>query len=461
MSTHPKFLLGAAAGVIVGVAVTATLAANADGGGARTLPYSGYVDFDGQPVNAGSVGFNFALFPCPTTSQCAPLWVATGAWANGFPPTPSLHLPIFSGRFTVELGGAGQAALPDEVFLASHEVLYLAIQLEGKTLATLQKLTPSFRAITTSESDRLRVRASVEVDDPGGGSALVTADDGLVIGHSNPLQEKLLQVGADTPALVVATTGTTVSGGLAVDALTASNASVTGKLGGSAGLLSIDDVVSVGDLAPAYRAGLVFDSNDRLDGTLAPGASFVTDVLPGGRPVLSFSGGYVFIGAQAREIIRPRPNVGWTFSAWFKSRVATTPGVPLMSSYECSQQAMGVSLDNQKLLSFSFRTADDFGISAVATTPLADITRWHHVAGTRGADGKARVYVDGQLAATSAASNPGGHFSDYRILLGNEFGCAGETSPFQGELDAVRMYQRELSASEISRYFQGTRALHP
>ncbi|MFO0749975.1 MAG: hypothetical protein U1F43_30545 [Myxococcota bacterium] len=180
---------------------------------ARTIPYSGYVDFDGRPVNAGGVKLNFALFPCADQAQCAPLWLAKGAWSNGFPAGQSVQLPIFSGRFSVELGGPGQAALPDAVFEDGHEVLYLAIQIEGRTLGVLQKLTPAARAITSSEADRLRVRSAVELDDPQRqGSASLTADDGLVVDHTDPDAQRLLQVGAsDAPALVVSRSGVSAS----------------------------------------------------------------------------------------------------------------------------------------------------------------------------------------------------------------------------------------------------------
>ncbi|MCC6620614.1 MAG: hypothetical protein IT385_05135, partial [Deltaproteobacteria bacterium] len=81
----------------------------------RTNPYGAYVDFDGEPVNAGAVGFNFVLFPCATPGTgaggCSHLWVAKGTftdaatWTNGWPTGASdeLDLPIFSGRFAVEL----------------------------------------------------------------------------------------------------------------------------------------------------------------------------------------------------------------------------------------------------------------------------------------------------------------------------------------------------------------------
>jgi len=166
-----------------------------------TIPYGGYVDFDGEPVNAGGVGFNFALFPCatpgPGPGQCQPVWVAKGTWnaaatdwKQGWPTGggTTIALPIFSGRFAVELGAAGQNPLPDP--LASNEAeLFLGIQIEGRALAAVQKLVTARRAITSvaatqghPEEDFVVSQDLVvggRVVDPGG--AQITIPSGAVI----------------------------------------------------------------------------------------------------------------------------------------------------------------------------------------------------------------------------------------------------------------------------------------
>ncbi|MCC6620922.1 MAG: hypothetical protein IT385_06690 [Deltaproteobacteria bacterium] len=166
----------------------------------RTIPYGGYVDFDGEPVNAGSVDFNFALFPCATPGtadgQCAPLWVAKGTWndaasdwTQGWPAGASdvVELPIFSGRFTVELGAAGQNPLPDALYQAGVEVAYLAIRIEGRALSSLQKIAPASRtrvaerAYVAESADQFTVREDLGV----GGKLDVTTD--LTVGGASTL----------------------------------------------------------------------------------------------------------------------------------------------------------------------------------------------------------------------------------------------------------------------------------
>ncbi|MCC6620611.1 MAG: LamG domain-containing protein [Deltaproteobacteria bacterium] len=135
----------------------------------RTIPYGGYVDFDGEPVNAGAVGFNFVIFPCATPGTgaggCSALWVAKGTWTNaatwtnGWPAGASdeLDLPIFSGRFAVELGAAGQNPLPDAVFDTGGEPLYLGVRVEGRALGALQKIVPTTRTHTAALAESARV----------------------------------------------------------------------------------------------------------------------------------------------------------------------------------------------------------------------------------------------------------------------------------------------------------------
>ncbi|MFO0749972.1 MAG: hypothetical protein U1F43_30530 [Myxococcota bacterium] len=133
-------------------------------GAAPTIPYTGYLDFDGKPVNAGSVGFNFALFGCatpgPLANQCPSLWVARGTWndaaadwRDGWPigANTTVAVPAFGGRFSVELGGAGQNPLPDAL-VTDHQVLYLAVQINGKALGTIQKIAPALRSLTANAS---------------------------------------------------------------------------------------------------------------------------------------------------------------------------------------------------------------------------------------------------------------------------------------------------------------------
>jgi len=209
-------------------------------GAPRTIPYGGYVDFDGEPVNASGVAFNFALFPCDTVGACAPLWVARGGVGTWTSSVESIALPIFSGRFAVELGGAGQNALPEVVFTDTHAALYLGVRIEGRTLGHLQRLAPAFRSTLAAEADRLRVRTAITIDDPIGGGARISAEEGIVIDHDGALapEDTLLRVGAGAASLSVTGQSVIIGGSLHVAKLAVPPAGCGAGAGG--GLMYFD-----------------------------------------------------------------------------------------------------------------------------------------------------------------------------------------------------------------------------
>jgi hypothetical protein len=176
-ATRAQAIAAATLGIIIGGFITVTVSAQADGNGERrTIPYSGYVDFDGDPVHASAIKFNFALFPCADRTQCAPLWVAKGSWGASWPGDEHVELPIFAGRFSVELGAEGQLELPDSIFYSAYDTLYLAVAIENRLLAGTQKIVPAFRAYTAIEAERFFVRSDLTV----GGA--VTVGTGLAVG---------------------------------------------------------------------------------------------------------------------------------------------------------------------------------------------------------------------------------------------------------------------------------------
>ncbi|MCC6620920.1 MAG: LamG domain-containing protein [Deltaproteobacteria bacterium] len=439
-----------------------------EGDGPTTIPYGGYVDFDGEPVNASGVKFNFAIFPCATpgtgAGQCAPLWVAVGDWGTAadwklaWPANASVTLPIFSGRFTVELGGAGQTTLPDTVFAGEHGTLYLGIQIEGRAMGTLQKLAPAFKSIMASQGDRLRVRSALDVDDPTGGAAQVSADDGLVVTHSEPTQDRLLRVGAGAaPPLVVDGSGATVTG-LTAAAITADDVEVRGALTGPGGHIAIDGVAAPLDVMTTMSAGLVYDSNANLSGYLYGDANSGYAWVDG-RPVLRLTGGYVGIQDDARAAMRPAPQKGWSFMMWFKSTTSTGHRT-LTSNYACSVNVVSLAINTEQKLSYTFRAGVDTGYYLTTTNPID--AGWHHVVATRDDAGAIHLYVDGTSVGSTPANLNSHWDTNHPWYFGTETPCnTGPSNLFHGYMDAIRVYQRALTADEIAKYYAATKPLHP
>ena len=91
-------------------------------------------------------------------------------------------------------------------------------------------------------------------------------------------------------------------------------------------------------------------------------------------------------------------------------------------------------------------------IATGATTLLAN--KWYHIAYTWNSAGGLRLYVNGALDASTAqanfsASGSGDYITIASPLSGTTCGSVTSTA-FAGSVDDVRIYNRALSAQEIS-----------
>jgi hypothetical protein len=409
----------------------------------RTIPYAGYVDFDGEPVNAGGVKFNFALFPCatPGPGHCSHLWVARGtwndgvAWPQGWPSGADevVTLPIFSGRFMVELGAAGQDELPQSVFEAGHETLYLGIQIEGRSLGALQKVVPSART-------RVAERAYL-------------ADHALVadmVGDLTPeeLQTRRSWGESDTvapgEALVVETFGD------------ATNAKVLVWEQRGSSWIAIDSFKSI--LADAsVHAYYPFDAAE------APGRDHSKPVGQGrdltlldnashdaGQGVfgasLNFNGGFATTTTLGLSL-----GTGLTWAAWFRPRSFHNTHIleisPSGANYFILFRFYGVSCTlSARLNVWSDYIGTGHTICSHAQLPQE---KWTHVAMVYDQVMKSQlVYFNGVLEAKG-----GGGFSDPQVnlnymRLGGHFG--GHGNDYLGHIDEAVVFNRVLSADEIA-----------
>ncbi|MFB6139113.1 MAG: LamG-like jellyroll fold domain-containing protein [Halosimplex sp.] len=95
------------------------------------------------------------------------------------------------------------------------------------------------------------------------------------------------------------------------------------------------------------------------------------------------------------------------------------------------------------------RFAFAVGGAAAVGGPAVETDRWYHVAGTVGGC-VARLYVDGeQVASTPAGSNAAG--TDGRTVVGRGRAGGIETGYWDGRIDEVHVYERELTAADVRR----------
>ena len=207
----------------------------------------------------------------------------------------------------------------------------------------------------------------------------------------------------------------------------------------------------------------VTDSVGSLTGTLTNGPTWQTQVAPRLRPdrdvaprakaySLSFDGSddYVSIGNPSAYAVGSSGT--FTLTAWVKTSSTAadlsvvcigTLGGPRMTIFANS----GTGGAGVGSIEGDFRTDAATRIEAFTSSSFGfNSGTWRHVGLTRESDGKARLYVDGVLAATSSGGSTGaitptdariGHFSGY---------VAGFMS---GTVKDVRFYNSALSAANI------------
>ncbi len=152
---------------------------------------------------------------------------------------------------------------------------------------------------------------------------------------------------------------------------------------------------------------------------------------------------------------------GFSVSAWVYATSTATQmfvfhgrGCSHFASYWLSIGGM----ENQNRVSkfaFGFNTSDAGGtVQDVATTGNASTSRWVHLTGTYNGSSQLALYVDGVLQATaSVAGNP--YNTTDRLSLGADPGCSGRFPA--GRMDDVRIYGRQLTASEVKQLYNVAR----
>ena len=87
------------------------------------------------------------------------------------------------------------------------------------------------------------------------------------------------------------------------------------------------------------------------------------------------------------------------------------------------------------------------------TTPLPyNDGKWHFVVGTAMTSGTADIYVDGGLVQQSGIITQNNIANSYPLVIGGRGVTGG--NPFGGMLDDIRIYNRALSAAEISQVYK-------
>jgi hypothetical protein len=178
---------------------------------------------------------------------------------------------------------------------------------------------------------------------------------------------------------------------------------------------------------------IAYDSAGYNDGTIE-GAQWTTGKIEG---ALEFDGvdDYVMVGKND-DIF---PNNILTWSVWIKPFSYTSYGVILWDDDIQATGDRGVELRSDGRIG-----AGEWFVDTVSSFVIS-LDQWHHIAFTSG-DGEMKLYIDGELNATSSDVLPD-HTGRSFVSIGS--GHTGYRGYFHGMIDEVAIYGRALSPEEI------------
>ena len=209
---------------------------------------------------------------------------------------------------------------------------------------------------------------------------------------------------------------------------------------------SFDDVS--GDTVP--------DSAGDNDGTIVGGVSVVAGTAG---DALEFDGsGYVDIGKEVAEL----GSEDFSISVWIKTPENNIPILSKGNGAAWEQNEKELYIAN----SGTSEGPNDgtveivgWGVDWIRGSERVDDDQWHHVVVTWDVDpGEGHVYVDGTEGTHEVGYNGGGDNAGDTVRIG--FMESGHsTGNFVGLMDDLQIYQRTLSADDVSALAQGPTAV--
>ena len=208
---------------------------------------------------------------------------------------------------------------------------------------------------------------------------------------------------------------------------------------GTAGAVTVGSVPSVTDgLAAAYLLDEAQGRtiHDSIGSAHAAFEVFMNPPVPRWQPTGGIRGGAMEFAEPGIRINLPGAKIAGDFTVafWLRTQQSTQP--VMVGSFDL------ILNDGHPRIDFG-----GWGTSA-SKGPRLDDGQWHHVAFVWNQSGGKRamhLYLDAQLAATGHGPEKG--HTD-RLSLGASNQLQGH--PFLGSFDAIRIYQRPLTAEEVT-----------
>ncbi|GEM_PF-5971751 len=196
-----------------------------------------------------------------------------------------------------------------------------------------------------------------------------------------------------------------------------------------------------------------FDSAGTNNGVLQGNVAYAPGILG---PAFNFDGGDEYVELPAVSSALPQGTISlWTYVRswnWFSAPAGMFlwSGVPYLP--DSGHSFDGINLGTHRsftatgeLMFGIFTSSWNWAFSGV----VPQTNTWYHVAGTWGPGGIC-VYVNGQLKGTNSYTGPAPGDALYNLIGRSSW----DNSEINGMVDDVRLYNRALSASEISQLAQ-------
>jgi hypothetical protein len=181
------------------------------------------------------------------------------------------------------------------------------------------------------------------------------------------------------------------------------------------------------------------------DGTLQNSPSWISGKIAG---ALSFNGSSQYVSTDA-SFTNPTT---FTLELWFKTN--TSQGGRLLG-FGSSKTGASSSLDRHLYMTNAGNII--FGVNpsgvmkTVASSGAYNDNAWHHAVATLGSGGM-HLYIDGTAVGSDPNTGAQNYSGYWRLAYDDLTGwpSAPTSSYFNGSLDEVKIYSRELSSTEVS-----------
>ena len=165
---------------------------------------------------------------------------------------------------------------------------------------------------------------------------------------------------------------------------------------------------------------------------------------------LDFNGTDQHVIVNASSVLNPTTSL--TVSAWIKPDAVDNEWSPVVESGGNLNSGTGYFFGYYTATnSFVFEVGDGSYDSVSVTLPVG---RWYHVVGTYSASGNLYLYVNGAQVGTHSHTVASISYDSNPFTIGKLAYCCATGHHFDGQIDDVRIYNRALSATDVSALYQ-------